>query len=231
MAKLGLTGTINIDNEDLLSYGFLLVKDIWNVEELYHPNPPYYENREYMGMGMSDFQRIIPTQNFVVPAFENDKRTSRRNFPQYEKIHHQLRRKLEKILDKKLYPTYTLDHFYYSGQSVIKHRYDEATEISVIVNVSSSLPSDVDWPVNFEYMGRSSEKSVCLNTGDGVIFLGPEVHHSYDEMPWKEGKWFWQKKQRCYSHQITFNYVLQDGRRCECAYGQSKPYSFLDRKV
>ena len=70
------------------------------------------------------------------------------------------------------------------------------------------------------------ERSGILNPGDGMIYKGCERPHWRDPMPTprvrKRDKLLRRKQPEYYYHQIFFHYVLQDGRRAQCAWERAK---------
>ena len=158
--------------------------------------------------------------------------------PQYRTIHTGVRRKLEEILDRKLYNTYYYDRYYFPGQELTKHADRDACEISVSIHISTNLPDkDKDWPFMIKtpdtYTDKKKsavlvpgeERSAVLDPGDGLLYKGCERPHWREAMPTpKENKIFGKKKEKTeyYYHQIFFHYVLADGMRAHCAWDKAR---------
>ena len=134
------TGTAWTRNEKFDKDGYLVVKDLWDPEELYHPVPEEKGQYNYWDKNPEHFNHV-PVEQQVEGS------TSRYWHPQYRAIHSGIRMKLEEIIGRKLYNTYYYDRFYYPGQELTKHADRDACEISVSVHVSTNLEGkDADWP-------------------------------------------------------------------------------------
>ena len=214
-------------NEQYDKDGYLVIKDLWDPEELYHPVPDMRGQLNYHGNNVD---------NFTHDANETQVQGSLARYwhPMYRKIHTGIRKKLEKIIGRKLYNTYYYDRFYFEGQPLIKHIDRPACEISVSVHISTNLPSpEKDWPFKIKtpdtytddkktaILVPGEERSLVLNAGDGMIYKGCERPHWRDPMPSPRVRRrdIWLKKPRItyYYHQIFFHYVLADGGRAHCA--------------
>jgi len=160
-------------NEQLDKDGYLVVKDLWDPIELYHPVPDIRGQLSYFDDNPSHF-----AHDAVERQVEGS--LSRYYYPQYKKIHTGIRKKLEEIVGRKLYNTYYYDRFYFPGQELGKHLDRDACEISVSIHISTNLPSpEKDWPFKIKtpdtYTDKSrntilvpgEERSAVLNPGDG----------------------------------------------------------------
>ena len=107
----------------------LVIKDLWDPEELYHPVPP--EQKVSITIGI----RTPNTSTTFLLRQQVEGSTSRYWHPQYRTIHTGIRLKLEEIIGRKLYNTYYYDRFYYPGQELTKHADRDACEISVSVHM------------------------------------------------------------------------------------------------
>jgi len=224
-------GTAWTRNEQFDKDGYLVVKDLWDPEELYYPVPNKRGQLYYNG---NDDQNCthVPEEGQVEGSL------ARYSHPHYKKIHSGVRKKLEKIIGRNLYDTYYYDRYYFVGQELKKHADRDACEISVSIHISTNLPDDLkNWPFKiktpdiykdlneeeqFNYKMKSiiktsgEERSCILNPGDGVIYKGCERPHWRDPMPGKKKGLF--NKTEYYYHQIFFHYVLEDGQRSHCAW-------------
>ena len=77
------------------------------------------------------------------------------------------RQDVEKIVDKKLYPTYSYWRMYTYGATLPKHSDRPSCEISCTINISDNS----DWPI---YM---DDKAFYLEKGDACIYKGCDVKH------------------------------------------------------
>ena len=217
------TGTSWTRNEQFEKDGYLVVKDLWNPEELYRPVPEEKGQINYWGKRLDQF-----TYSQVEQQVEGS--LACYWHPQYRSIHSQIRLKLEKIIGRKLYNTYYYDRFYFPGQSLTRHADRDACEISVTVHISTNL--EETWPIWIKtpntYVDdkktliskRGETRSVILSAGDGMIYKGCERPHWRDPMTMDYGKII--GKEEIYYHQIFFHYVLADGQRAHCAFDASK---------
>ena len=222
------TGTSWTNNEEFDKDGYLVIRDLWDPEELYHPVPEMRGQVNYYSKDPEKF-------NYTDVERQVEGSLARYWHPQYRVVHSKIRKKLEKIIGRKLNNTYYYDRFYFSGQELTKHADRPACEISVSVHISTNLPDDLkDWPFKIKTPDtytdkmRSSvlvpgeERSLVLNPGDGLLYKGCERPHWRDPMPSapiKLKNWLTRKlPPECYYHQIFFHYVLRDGERSHFAW-------------
>ena len=228
------TGTAWTRNDQMEKDGYLVVKDLWDPEDLYFPLPEIKGQLNYWDMDVSHFTHT-PVEQQVEGSL------ARYWFPQYRKTHSGVRKKLEKILGRKLYNTYYYDRYYFPGQPLHKHADRDACEISVTIHVSTNLPDNLkDWEVKIKTPDKytdkkktavlvpGEERACVLNPGDGMVYKGCERPHWRDPMPGipkgKKSKKLFGKapQQEQYYHQIFFHYVLQDGERAHCAWDRAR---------
>ena len=226
------TGTAWTRNKSFDKNGYLVVKDLWDPEELYHPLPELRGQLNYYDKDPTHFHHS-PLEQQVNGSI------ARYWHPQYRTIHSGVRKKLEKELGRKLYNTYYYDRYYFPGQPLIKHSDRDACEISVSIHISTNLPDDQkDWPFKIKtpdtYTDKKKkdtilvpgeERALVLNAGDGIIYSGCDRPHWRDAMPTppKKKKLFGKEENtEYYYHQIFFHYVLQDGERAHCAWDRSR---------
>lgn len=219
------TGTTWTHNEFFEKNGYLVIKNLWDPKELYHPLPQERGQLSYWGKKLDQF-----TYNPVEQQVEGS--LARYWHPQYRQIHSGIRMKLEKELGRKLYNTYYYDRYYFPGQELIRHADRDACEISVTVHISTNLQKD--WPIWIKtpdtYTDKhknvvlvpGENKSIILKAGDGMLYKGCERPHWRDPMPDNKRRLFNRNKEQVYYHQIFFHYVLQDGQRAHCAWDRSR---------
>ena len=216
------TGTTPTNNKEFDKNGYLIIRNLWDSQDLYC-EPPTIKG-QYNYFGSTDKFNHIPVENQVEGS------TSRYYWPPYKYIHSQIRLKLEKIIGKKLYNTYYYDRFYNPGQELAIHTDRPACEISVTIHVSTNL--NQPWSIWIKtpdiYVDNKKSKiikkgenhSAILNPGDGMLYKGCERPHWRDPMPTEYYKtWYGKKveKNGLYYHQVFFHYVLADGIRAHCA--------------
>ena len=211
------TGTTWTRNDFMEKHGYLIIRNLWNPEELYHPVPMRRGQFNYHSKDLEDYD-YEPIEQQVEGS------VARYWHPQYRSIHSGIRMKVEKELGRKLYNTYYYDRYYFPGQELERHADRDACEISVTVHVGTNL--DDEWPIWIktpdEYSDKSKrttistgdDHSVILKPGDGMVYKGCERPHWRNPMP-GEGR-------DTYYHQIFFHYVLQDGQRAHYAWDRSK---------
>ncbi len=210
------------NNEQFDRDGYLVLKNLWDPQDLYCEPPKIKGQYNYYGK-LEKFSHI-PVENQVEGS------TSRYYYPPYKYAHSQIRLKLEKAIGKKLYNTYYYDRFYNPGQALTNHADRPACEISVTVHVSSNLKQS--WPIwiktpdtyddpekKTNILKKGENRSVILGPGDGMIYKGCERPHWREPMPGvkrnKIRKFLNQSE--LYYHQIFFHYVLADGLRANHA--------------
>lgn len=217
------TGTTWTRNEEFDKNGYLVIKDLWDSQELYHPLPQERGQINYWGKNIDQFNHD-PVEQQVEGSL------ARYWHPQYRQIHTGIRLKLEKVLGRKLYNTYYYDRYYFPGQELFKHADRDACEISVTVHISTNLTGDdADWPIwiktpdiytdkkKTQILVPGENRAVVLHAGDGMIYKGCERPHWRDPMPGgKKSKKLFGKSTELYYHQIFFHYVIQDGERAHC---------------
>ena len=226
------SGTAWTNNEFFEKNGYLVIKNLWDVEELYHPVPELKGQYNYWDKNPEHFNHV-PIENQVEGS------TARYWHPQYRAIHSGIRMKLEEAIGRKLYNTYYYDRFYYPGQELARHADRDACEISVSVHVSTNLEGkDADWAFWIKTPDTYTDKtkatvlvpgenrSLVLKPGDGLIYKGCERPHWRDPMPTprrrKRDIILRRKEKEYYYHQIFFHYVLADGQRAHCAGDRSR---------
>ena len=223
------TGTAWTHNESFEKNGYLVIKDLWDAEELYHPLPPERGQMNWWGKKIDQFTHT-PVEMQVEGSL------ARYWHPQYRQIHCGIRTKLEEALGRKLYNTYYYDRYYFPGQPLTKHADRDACEISVTVHISTNLEgNDADWPIHIKTPDTYADKkktqilvpgenrSVVLKAGDGMVYKGCERPHWRDPMPGaKKNKKLFGKSADLYYHQIFFHYVLADGQRAHCAWDRAR---------
>ena len=212
------TGTTWTRNEEFDKNGYLVLKNIWSVDELYHPLPEITGQINYWGKNIDQF-----THDPVEQQVEGS--TARYWHPQYRQIHTGIRLKLEEVIGRKLYNTYYYDRFYRSGMALSRHADRDACEISISVHVSTDL--EEPWAFRIKTPDTYADKKktqilvpgewrdLYLKPGDGVLYKGCERPHERVPMPYGKQR-FGTKKKSCYYHQIFFHYVLADGQRAHC---------------
>ena len=225
-------GTSWTRNEQFDRDGYLVIRDLWDPEELYHPLPDMRGQLNYWDRNPDHFSHV-PVEKQVEGSI------SRYYHPQYKEIHSGVRQKLEKVIGRKLYNTYYYDRYYLEGQALTRHTDRGACEISVSIHISTNLPQpEKDWefkiktPDTYTDEKKSAvlvpgeERSAVLNPGDGLLYKGCERPHWRDPLPTPQIKkgWFSKEKKKVeyYYHQIFFHYVLQDGERAQCAWDAAR---------
>ena len=220
------SGTAWTRNDKFEKDGYLVVKDLWDAEDLYHPLPDIKGQLNYWSKDVTQFSHN-PVEGQVEGSL------ARYWHPQYRNAHTGIRRKLEKIIGRTLYNTYYYDRYYFPGQALTKHADRDACEISVSIHVSTNLPDKLkDWPFKIKTPDTYTDdkktavlipgegRAAILNPGDGLLYKGCERPHWRDAMPTPEK--VEDAPKEYYYHQIFFHYVLQDGERAHCAFDRGK---------
>ena len=220
------SGTAWTRNDKFEKDGYLIVKNLWDAEDLYHPLPDIKGQLNYWSKDPTKF-------NHSEVEHQVEGSLARYWHPQYRKAHSGIRQKLEKIIGRTLYNTYYYDRYYFPGQELTKHADRDACEISVSIHISTNLPDKLkDWAFKIktpdtytddkktDVLVPGEERSAILNPGDGLLYKGCERPHWRDAMPTPEK--VEDAPKEYYYHQIFFHYVLQDGQRAQCAWDRAR---------
>ena len=209
--------------------GYLIIKNLCDPKDLFHPVPELRGQLNYRSKDLDDFEHIK-----VEGQVEGS--IARYWHPQYREIHTQIRLILEQAIGRKLYNTYYYDRFYFPGQELTIHADRPACEISVSVHASSNLLDN--WPIwiktpdvftdssKRKLISKGENRPVNLEPGDGMVYKGCERPHWRDPMPGlletslerANGN----SSYSLYYHQIFFHYVLQDGIRAHYAWDMTR---------
>ena len=212
--------TTTTKNEEIEKDGYVVVKNLWNPEELYYPLPKergrllFFGSIEKFTYDAEDYQGIPGS-------------LLRNNHPQYKKIYNAIRLKVEKIIGRKLNSTYYYDRFYFPGQMFPDHLGEDPCEITVKIiastNLTESWPAYIKTPDIYQeenhggnpiIMIPGTQTPLNLDPGDAVIYKGCERPFWREPMPSPKRKWFSKKGiDGIYYHEISFQYVLSDGQR------------------
>jgi len=214
------SGTSKTNHEQFEKYGYLILKNFCDSDYLYEDVPEERGLIHYFG-SLDKFSHQEEQQ--VKGSL------ARYSHPHYKEAHCQIKTAIEKIIGKKLYPTYYYDRFYFYNQELEKHLDREACEISVSIHISTNL--EESWPFKIKtpdiysedgskkIIKTSEEHHASLNPGDAVLYKGCERPHWRDPLPSRhKGIFSIFKKEDTYYHQIFFHYVLADGLRCHRAF-------------
>lgn len=146
---------------------------------------------------------------------------ARTSFPQYQQLYYEIKKKVEDILDMKLYPTYYFDRFYFAGQELKRHTDRPACEISVSLQISTNKKEPWDlWFTN--YSGKNV--NISMSDGDGCIYKGTDLPHWRLPLETRYNKYQqWYRKIRkvdddTYHHQLFLHYVDANGPFVQYAY-------------
>ena len=222
-SELEHSGTSWTRDESFDKNGFLVLQNLYDPQELFHPVPKIRGQLNYRSKKLDDVE-------YIEEESQVEGSLARYWHPQYRKIHSDIRLKIEKQIGRKLYNTYYYDRFYFPGQELKKHTDRPACEISISVHISTNL--EEYWPIFIKtpYVFAESQEctkvkklintgdivAVNLNPGDGVLYKGCERPHWRDKMP---GTFeMMSGGEELYYHQIFFHYVLQDGIRAHHAW-------------
>lgn len=216
------TGSSPTKNKNFDENGFLVIRDLWNPEDLFC-EPPSAPG-QYQYYGSVDKYTHVPSEDQVEGS------TSRYYWPPYKYAHSQIRLKLEKAIGCKLLNTYYYDRFYSPGQELKIHTDRPACEISVTVHISTN--ASTPWPIWIkkpdtyvdnkkpEILKKGENTSVLLLPGDGMVYKGCERPHWREPMAREYRRtWYGKKieKENLFYHQVFFHYVLANGLRAHFA--------------
>ena len=222
-------GTSWTRNDFFERNGYIIIKNLYDPKELFHPVPKLRGQLSYRSKDLDDF-----VHTDVEAQVEGS--VARYWHPQYRDAHTKIRLILEQAIGRKLYNTYYYDRFYFPGQALTIHADRPACEISVSVHVSTNLKEN--WPIwiktpdvfadnsKMNLVSKGENRFVDLEPGDGMVYKGCERPHWRDPMPGLLETSIEKAKGNSdyllYYHQIFFHYVLQDGQRAHHAWDMSK---------
>ena len=222
-------GTSWTRNEFFERNGYVIIKNLYDPKELFHPVPELRGQLNYRSKNLDDF-----VHQEVEGQVEGS--VARYWHPQYRDAHTKIRLILEQAIGRKLYNTYYYDRFYFPGQELTIHADRPSCEISVSVHVSTNLKEN--WPIwiktpdtfadnsKMNLVSKGENRSVDLEPGDGMVYKGCERPHWRDPMPGLLETSIERAKGNSdyslYYHQIFFHYVLQDGIRAHYAWDMCK---------
>lgn len=223
LQEIRTAGTSWTRNSDFEDNGYLIIKNLWDPQELYRPVPQQRGQISYWGKKLDQYtysEQELQVEGSFACYWH----------PQYRSIHSGIRIKLEALIGRKLYNTYYYDRFYFPGQALSRHADRDACEISVTVHISSNNVED-PWPIwiktpdtypdkkRTSITSRGENRSVILLPGDGMVYKGCERPHWRDPMPFPRTPDTFDGQ--TYYHQVFFHYVLADGIRSHCAFDAS----------
>ena len=110
----------------------------------------------------------------------------------------------EKMLNKKLLPTYSFWRIYTKYSDLKKHTDRGSCEITA----SITIKSDLEWPIYID------GKKVIIKEGDAALYFGMELEH------WRE------PYEGDYCAQIFLHYVQEDGQFKDFVYDKRKYLGF-----
>lgn len=224
LQEIKSTGTSWTRNPSFEDNGFLVIKNLWDPEELYRPVPQQRGQINYWGKKLDQY-------TYTEKEMQVEGSFACYWHPQYRSIHSGIRLKLEEVIGRKLYNTYYYDRFYFPGQALSRHADRDACEISVTVHISSNNIED-PWPIwiktpdtysdkkRTSISKRGENRSVILLPGDGMVYKGCERPHWRDPLPFPRNPS--PELNTAYYHQVFFHYVLADGIRSHCASDMSR---------
>ncbi len=111
---------------------------------------------------------------------------------------------VEKIVNKKLFPTYSYLRFYHKYTDLKKHTDRNSCEISV----TCTLGRDKSWPIFID------GESVDVKPGDGVLYYGAKYEH------WRE------EYDGDYCSQVFFHYIDQEGKNKDFKFDKRQSLGF-----
>lgn len=130
-----------------------------------------------------------------------------------EKLLFEFKPKIEKIVEKKIVPTYSYARIYKNGETLERHLDREACEVSVSLTVG--YDAEKIWEI---YFGNGEYDAVEIEVGSMVIYKGSDLFHWRNEF---KGKW---------QTQVFLHYVEMGGpNMCYALDNKLKRKLFMDK--
>ena len=196
-------------NELFWKNGYLVVRNFISEPEYlsFLPDDLYSERHIewlYDGTLEGDFKEEVQVNGSY----------SRTCYPPLRNFHQQMRNQIQKIIlpPHQLHPTFYFDRIYYHGNELKPHTDWEPCEISVTLQLRTTLSK----PWKFFVETKNGEViDVDMENGDAVIYMGNKVKHWREPMPGGP---------KDFHHQLFLHYVVYDGSAFkelkECGYLQ-----------
>ncbi len=173
-----------------------------------------YENAPTMRGQLTYYNNRIDKVSYSPIEQQVEGSLARYNIPTYRHLHFSVKKEIENILGMDLHPTYFYDRFYFPGQELTKHRDRPACEISVTLQISTTLKEP--WPIWFQ-THDGIDVPIYMKNGDAAIYRGCELVHWRDPMPTRYNKFqkmyrnLLRKENDDWHHQIFLHYVDANG--------------------
>jgi hypothetical protein len=136
---------------------------------------------------------------------------AKRNYLPFLELLYEKTQEISEIIGESILPTYCYSRIYKKGSDLKKHTDKDACEISITINLSG----DEEW-LFFIENPAGDEKSILLNPGDAILYLGCTAPHWRNEYLGEE-----------YT-QVFLHYVLSKGNRIDAYYEQLEYFSYDD---
>ena len=197
--EYNLTGTSVTGHKEFDDNGYLVARNLFDPKE-FDSNLP-----ADIGIGRYDWNSQFSGDEVDINIYEFEEGQgqvdgciARRNFPPHNHLHLKIGRKIEKIIGRKLYPTYQYDRFYYPGQLLYAHSDQPNCEISISLHISSNVknpwPFWIKTPDTYDstnpkhgfrtrILKKGEARSINLYAGDAIIYKGCERPHWRNELP------------------------------------------------
>jgi hypothetical protein len=115
--------------------------------------------------------------------------------------------KIEEVVEKKIFPTYTYGRIYYTGATLGRHTDRHSSDYAVSICIKKD---PVSWLIGFKDL-LDKESLFDLEVGDMCVYLGKEVEHWRDAFQGSE------------QIQAFLFYVDQQGKNSHLKY-DTRPY-------
>lgn len=212
--------------------GYLLIKNFCDVKSFF--TEQNIENHKKQKKGIHHFRRI--GDELILIKVKNEENvggcSSRYKYPDYEKLHFLIKDELEKILGKKLHPSFFYDRMYFAGSELKYHIDRPSCEVSVTLHINSNL--NKPWYI-FLKSHKNNTVNFDLNAGDAVVYNGTEVPHWRLPLPSKYNKFqknirkIFRIKDDTYYYQIFFHYVYSDGKYAHHAWDYPNQNNYVNQ--
>ena len=84
--------------------------------------------------------------------------------------------KIEKVIGKKLYPSYSYARIYYTGAILVVHTDRPASDYAVTITIDIDEDQSEHWPIHMRNF-KGEANALVLDVGDACVYHGDKLEH------------------------------------------------------